>query len=96
MYNKMKLFWNRYKGLPFDGIGSILVGIYVILAVFGYDNNYLIIARVVISTIAAICLYLAIKKEREMRSNVGFTTYHFVLICTIFWVIFNGIMFFIK
>lgn len=96
MSRKKNLIWNRCKRLPFEIIGGILSIIYFILAWFGYNSNLLIIIRIIIATIVAICFYLAIKKESEKRGKLGFTGYHFVLACAIFWAIFNAFVFFTK
>lgn len=96
MYSKMKLLWNEYREMIYKIGGCILLLVYCILALFGYDNKNLIIARVVVSILAGVCFFLIIIEENKGRGNLGLTVNHFVLTCTIFWAIFNGIMLFIK
>ena len=96
MFSKMKIFWNKHKEIIYKIIGCILLLVYCVLALFGYDNRNLIIARVVVAIIAGVCVFLIIREENKSRGNFGLTANHFVLTCTIFWAIFNGIMLFIK
>lgn len=96
MCSKMKRLWNEYREMIYKIIGGILLLVYCILALFGFDNRKLIIARVVTAIIAGICFFFIIREENKSRGNFGLTANHFVLTCTVFWAIFNGIMLFIK